>query len=461
MPIKAVAAIAPRPLFLVQGTEDAIVDPEDSCSSSRPRESPRASGGWTAAGTWGCARATRTSTASGCCSASPRRTEGSQDPGGVPPPTRPGPRPGAPALGLRTYTVGPMRWMANSWWPMISALVSCPLQTSSSCLKGLAEECGVSSPLSVAAVEKSTLSPIRSIVWAFPQTLITGARRCPGGAPPGGVEAHLGPPAVMAETATVSWAGAAMTCRPCPAGRSAKPVTPAMGGLPPLPAQGRGCLRRAGGGHRRGRRCPPGRPRPCAGRARPPGRRCPGRPPGAAPPPGWRPGPGGPPGSEQLRRLGEEHRASGLHDAVGRDPHGRVGGAQRGAVEPPHSVATISSERGWPPGGWAAMAPIMDWPSSPPGDGLDRAPASWNVEGLHRPAGGQGLGQIGHLAGLARLAAQADDPGAPTLGLAAAPASTFSVRMTSSPTWAQPCGWGMAMAPGRRRRCAGRPCWRR
>ena len=30
MPIKAVAAIAPRPLFLVQGTEDAIVDPEDS-----------------------------------------------------------------------------------------------------------------------------------------------------------------------------------------------------------------------------------------------------------------------------------------------------------------------------------------------------------------------------------------------------------------------------------------------
>jgi fermentation-respiration switch protein FrsA (DUF1100 family) len=29
-PIEAVAAIAPRPLFLVQGTEDSIVDPEDS-----------------------------------------------------------------------------------------------------------------------------------------------------------------------------------------------------------------------------------------------------------------------------------------------------------------------------------------------------------------------------------------------------------------------------------------------
>src|SRR5262245_683853 len=39
---------------------------------------------------------------------------------------------------------------------------------------------------------------------------------------------------------------------------------------------------------------------------------------------------------------------------------------------------------------------------------------------------------------------------APTLGLAAAPARTFSVRTTSSPTWAQPWGWGMATAPGMR-----------
>ncbi len=118
MPIKAVAAIAPRPLFLVQGTEDAIVDPEDSLLLFAARGSPSPSGGWTAAATWGCARATRTSTASGCCVSSPRRR-------------RPEAAPRVANLGR--YTVGPMRWMANSWWPMISALVSCPLQTSSSC----------------------------------------------------------------------------------------------------------------------------------------------------------------------------------------------------------------------------------------------------------------------------------------------------------------------------------------
>jgi alpha-beta hydrolase superfamily lysophospholipase len=48
MPIRAVAAIAPRPIFIVQGTEDAIVDPEDSlllyAAAGEPKELWRVEG---------------------------------------------------------------------------------------------------------------------------------------------------------------------------------------------------------------------------------------------------------------------------------------------------------------------------------------------------------------------------------------------------------------------------------